>query len=249
MTYLELVQRLSRQCGEIRSIPTLVGATGLTRRYAEWIADAWHDLQNVAGWRWMRRSWTLDLAGVAEPVFLYRPDQVIDDIDNLPISRFQSWRIRGRDDPPRIRRLGGDGEAQFTSTFMSFIEWGAWKSVYQYGTPYRGYPVHISIDPQNNLAIAPSPNDGAMYRVEGDYYAGPMVFTLDEEAGEDIDNQEPDMPSQFHMLIVYDAMVHYGYQRIAQETVEEGVAYGNTIRDQLESSQSDPIQIAGPLVR
>lgn len=61
-----------------------------------------------------------------------------------------------------------------------------------------GQPRWWSVSPAGQLLIAPAPDSG-LYSIEADYWARPTELLLDDD--------EPDMPAQFHMLIVWRALL------------------------------------------
>ena len=72
MTYLEIVNRLARKVGYGHRITTLSPPednplSGIELDFAEWVNDAWRDIQNKVGWRWMRKSFTLTIQRTPDP--------------------------------------------------------------------------------------------------------------------------------------------------------------------------------------
>ena len=53
-TYLEMVQKAIRKSGAKVDAPTtIVGATGITELFVEWVQDAWKEIQlEHLGWKW-----------------------------------------------------------------------------------------------------------------------------------------------------------------------------------------------------
>ncbi len=77
-----------------------------------------------------------------------------------------------------------------------------WRNRYQYGAlrQTETRPFEMTITPNKSIGLGPFPVDG--YTVMGDYFTVPAYMT----ANGDI----PAMPVQFHMAIVYKALISYG---------------------------------------
>ena len=150
------------------------------------------------------------------------------------IARFKRWRIMDRNDPPKIY-LTSAGVG--TQTWLTYLDWDDFKAIYRIGTQNSGYPAHIAIDPQKNLILGPAPND--IYTVTGDFVRGAQVLSANDD--------EPDMPSDYHDLIVYEAMQDYGYFESAPEVLARGKELAMTLTRQLEADQLPMFRMAGPL--
>ena len=271
MTYLEMVQRLARQCGDRRPISTLEQPRGIVVDYIDWINDAWRNIQNVGTWRWMRRQAYVPVSSVSGVVPW---GDAVDVETGRFIERFQQWRIRDYEDPPRVveitagildgsgrvyqvfapvdeddpenqqtvlvadYRFLGDGFG--TESYLAPIEWGDYKAIYQAGSQHKGFPHLVAVSPDNSLAFGPKPSDGSAYRARTDYYEAPQDLVNETDV--------PNMPDQFHMLIVYDAMLNYGYSRVATEVLEASTVFSTPMLNQLRASQADPVRLGGPLI-
>jgi|ERR1700741_421953 len=86
--------------------------------------------------------------------------------------------------------------------FMSYRDYDIWRDIYQYGSlrQTQTRPYEMTITPDKSIGLGPFPISG--YTVVGDYFTVPSYMT----ANTDI----PAMPTQFHMAIVYKALVSYG---------------------------------------
>jgi hypothetical protein len=74
-------------------------------------------------------------------------------------------------------------------------------------------PVVIAVGPDQSLCLGPPPN--ALYTITADYFVAPteMVADTDIPAG---------LPTRFHMLIVYRAMMKYAGFESAPEVYQRG---------------------------
>jgi len=96
--------------------------------------------------------------------------------------------------------------------FMSYCEYDRWRNAYEYGAlrQVATRPIEITITPQLNLAFGPIAASG--YTVVGDYYKVPTELVSNTDT--------PELPSQFHLAIVYKAMLAYGMYESASEVVQ-----------------------------
>jgi hypothetical protein len=131
-----------------------------------------------------------------------------------------------------LTSTGVSGEGQ-----LIWLEWDYFRRMYRYGTQNDGIPVHVSKDPTGKFCLGPKPN--AVYTIEGDYQIGPQVMTADAD--------EPEMPSRFHRLIVYEALSRYGGHRAAPEAIMRANAEGGVLRAALELDQLPDMEAGPPL--
>lgn len=99
--------------------------------------------------------------------------------------------------------------------YLDPITFDAWRNGYAYGAQrlVRTRPIAIAVGPDRSLCLGPFPNGD--YTITGDYYVAPsdMVSDTDVPIG---------LPLEFHMLIVYGAMIKYGQYESAQEVYSRG---------------------------
>ena len=101
-----------------------------------------------------------------------------------------------------------------SEVFMDFIHYDTWRDSYMYGamrnTTTR--PLQMSISPAKAIVLGPPPTAG--YTITGDYFTAPLEMTLDADT--------PSLPAQYHMAIVYRAMMSYGGYESAPEVYQRG---------------------------
>lgn len=231
MNYLELVQRLRQETGYANAGPTSVaGQTGDHARSVSWIADAYTDLQNRHYWRWMRKGFTLNTSSGTDS---YDYTSCIDTPTGVAISRFRRWVMDARNPMKCYLASSGSG-AEY---WLTPVAWDYFRTVFQIGDQAAGAPSHITIDPNDNIVLGPTPND--TYVVVGEYHRSSQVLS---------DNADvPEMPSDFHMAIVYQAMEDHGLFESATEIIVRGQRkYRRMIRN-LEQTQTPRMRKAGPL--
>lgn len=231
-TFLQLAQILRRKVGGTGTGPSAVTSqTGEDERYVEDIAEAYTEIQNRCHWRWLRHGFTVNTVA-DDDVYAY--GDCTDTTTSSAITRFGSWRFRDRNDPPKIY-LTSSGVG--TQRWLIWVPWEDFKEIYRIGTQNSGSPVHVSIDPQDNIVIGPAPND--VYTITGDYIRSAQVLAADGDI--------PEMPTQFHMLVVYRAMEEYaGYEGSADDKMRS-IKKGQRLMRQLERNQRPKMRLSGPM--
>jgi len=226
-TFLQLAQRLRQETGVPGVGPTTVtGNIGELQRLISWTQDAWRSIQSKhQNWRWMRRSFTVTTTtGVSE----YASGAATDTTDAALISRFSRWIVHDDYGLPTFTiyttALGVANERR-----MVYMHWDYFRTIYRLGTQTNGTPAHFSITPANKIALGPAP-DATGYTVKGDYQMSAQELVADATT--------PDMPTRFHMLIVYGAMLKYaGYEAAgdvyAIADKEYGKMMGTLLADQI----------------
>jgi len=197
MTFLELCRRVAKESGTIpgsNQPATVTAQTGRLGKVVDWVATAWDDIQRRrADWLWMQDEFSGEtLSGIPS----YAPDGA-----EIGLTRFAEWRVRrytGSDSDITIYRTASGVEDE---RGMLWLPYETFRRQYMRGAAslVTGYPAYVTIEPNRNLRLHPIP-DGA-YTIKGRYEKSPQ--TLSEDA------HVPEMPSQFHMLIVWEALTRY----------------------------------------
>jgi hypothetical protein len=222
-----LVQDAVRECDISGPPPTTV----LTQpkeidRVVNWVADAYTELQSLRqNWRWLRSRFTLNTAPNDDT---YAGTDCTDSRTGTPITRFSRWWMRNELDEPGITRyLASAGVAG--EVWLVPLEWSTFRRIYRRGvqTLARSNPVHVTVDPQNNLCLGPNPND--IYTIQGEYQMSAQVLAANADV--------PEMPAQFHRLIVYKAMLKYAFFESAPEVKQRAEGEARTMLSDLEENQ------------
>jgi len=225
-TYLQLSQDLRREAGITSSsgdTPTsVVNQTGELRRVVEWAKKSWTEIQNRhTNWRWMRRQFTVNTVADTDE---YASADCTDVDDASSISRFSHWWTHDLTDPPKCY-LSADGVgAEYR---LNYIRLEDFRRLYKFGSGQSGRPAHISVDHKNQIVLGPNPDD--VYVVTGDYQRSAQIFSAD--------NDTPEMPTQFHDLIVWYALEHYAYHEAATDSLMQAKKSGKRMLRQLEANQ------------
>lgn len=235
-TYLSGSVDLRRECGMSGTGPAAVtGQTGDLERIVEWYAQAYTEIQNRhQDWLWLRSTFTVDTTA-SDDTYAY--GDVTDSRLSALITRFRRWWLYDVDGFPNVRSYltsaGVSGEK-----YLLPLPWAAFRDLYKRGTQTNNAPVHITVDPQRNLVLGPKPN--GIYTITGEYQMSAQVLAADGDT--------PEMPSDYHQLIVYEAMKKYGAFNSAPDVSSRGITEGNKLMRQLEGNQRPECGLAGPLV-
>lgn len=236
MTFLELVQRLRQEAGLPGTGPsTVTGQVGRLKELVDWTAQAYVDIQQdrQGQWKWLRRPFTFDTTA-SDGIYAF--GDVTDTLAGTAITRFSKWRIKDRLIPPKIYlQSAGVG----TQRWLHYMGYEPHQLLYSIGTQNNGAPAYITIDPQDNIVLGPVPND--VYTITGEYLRGPQTLAADGE--------EPEMPEQFHMAIVFRALIEYGYDQVAEEKLLRAERRHAEIQNKLSMNQGEHMRfrMAGPL--
>lgn len=234
-TFLQISQGVCRECGIAGgdTVPSAVlSQTGELQRVVSWVIQAWREIQNRHNdWRWMRAGFTVDTASGDDS---YAYGDCTDIITSAAITRFGRWLLNDPSDPPK-RYLTASGVG--VEGWLSYVDWNGFKSLYRIGTQTNSAPAWIAIDPQNNLVFGPKPDD--IYTVSGDYQRSAQVLAADGDT--------PEMPEQFHDLIMYRAMEKYALYESANEVLIRAQHEANRMMRQLEANQLPAMFWPGPM--
>ncbi len=227
MNFVNLVGRLRRKCRVVGANPsTLANQPEEINRLADWINEAWMDIQlTKSDWTWMRASFSF---ATVNGQTAYTPAQA-----GIAANSFANWK---RDSVRSYVTSAGVG----TELAMGYRDYESWRDLYLMGANRNnfGRPMEISITPDKQLALGPLGATG--YTVTGDYYTVATELVADTDT--------PALPSQFHMAIVYKAMTLYGASEAAQEVYQEGDSAYRRMMSRLTIDRLPEITLGGALV-
>lgn len=221
MTFLQIFQRLWRECDVAGTAPTtVVGQTGEGLRLKEWASQAFVDLQNKRpNWEWMRTTKSFDTVA---------SQQSYDITTDLSLTDFASWK---KDSFRIYLKSAGVGN----EILLPYYEYNFFRNYWELGiqTTNESRPIAISAKPDKDLVFGPVPD--AVYTVTGEYYKTATELSLDADT--------PELPDRFHMLIVYLAMMDYGGFEAAAEVYERGRVKSREMMNKLEIDQLPEITL------
>ena len=206
MNFLATCQRAARECGVSGSGPsTVVNQTGELGRIVNWCATANQDIEAAhADWMFLRLTMTPFVTVAGQPIYPFGTGA---GTVGILADSFGKWAR----DTFRCFPTATGNTAEMP---MEYWEYEQWRDAYQFGANrlVRTRPAVITITPEQFIGLGPYPDVG--YTITGDYYRAPILLALDADI--------PSLPVQFHMLIVYKAMMFYGQYEAAPEVYDRG---------------------------
>lgn len=194
MQYIDLVNRAKSEAGRSGGdLATVVGATGDDLQLCNWVAAAWDRIQRISQeWAWMRAS---ILASITASQVTQDPavDMLVQPANTAPLTDFRSFFPETEDyqvtllDPATPEDEGP----------LAFIEYPEFRARFVVGVHDAGRPRYWSVSPANKMLLGPTPD--MVYHVRFDYRTAPTDLALDADV--------PTMPSEYHMAIVWNALL------------------------------------------
>ncbi len=238
MTYLTLCVATRQECRVAGTGPTTVtGQVGVLKEIVDWVAKAYEDIQRRhQSWRWLRSGFTVNTVASTDT---YAYGDCTDTTSLLAISRFSRWLALDDNGCSNVTcyltSTGVGGEVP-----LIHLTWSEFREIYMRGiqTTLTSQPVHFTVDPLNRLKLGPNPS--GTYTIKGEYQKSPQALTADADV--------PELPAQFHDLIMYRAMEKYGASNNAVEVYQRGGLEGNALMSALELDQLPAMRVAGAMV-
>lgn len=242
MNYLQLTNRLIGECGSgLGTLATLVSpAAGEATRMIDWVADAWNEIQiEQYSWDWARPQITFTTTNQLQR---YTPAAIfaagLNEVTGAPLTglTLQQWTkksFRG------WRTSIGYPDEQI----INFMDWDDFRNIYYYATQHTNYarPVIVSVAPDKSLWFGPIPDQatgpGDSYTIACECWLAPQVLAVDADT--------PLMPPQYHMAIVYRAMMAYAGYESAPEVFARGKSLYDEMMNKLYVDQL-PVMVSGP---
>lgn len=229
MNFLALCQSLVEKAGISGSITTTVSQTGEMLRVVNWVNEAWFDLQlKRTHWDWMRYDFTLQTVALQRS---YAPADCTDVESNAAIANFSKWHK----DTFRIFKTSVGKQSE---TPLEELPYLVFRDTYQLGQEQVGPPDSFAVRPRGKLLLlGPIPDD--VYTVYGEYQRSATHLSGDAD--------EPDLPAQYHMLIVHLAREKYATYENAPEVLAEASADADRLFSALSETQTEDVTLGDPL--
>jgi hypothetical protein len=237
-TFLQLCQRLRQETGltsASASTPTTVVAqSGQLKELVDWAASAYTDIQTRHhNWRWLRHRFTFNTTA-SDDTYAY--GDVTDSTSGIAIARFSRWWELDDDGYSNVKTYLTSGVVS-GEHYLNFLPWNAFRDMYKRGTQNNNAPVHFTVDPQNQILLGPKPD--AIYTVTGEFQRSAQTLALDADT--------PEMPADYHMLVVWNALLDYAGKVAAPEVFTRAQAKASPILRMLEVNQLPEISFGGTL--
>ena len=228
MNFLLLCQRLRQEAGLTGSGPTTtVGQTGISKQVVDWINSAYIDvLSQHSNWQFMQESFSFET--VASQREYSVAETGLTDLEKWKVDDYGSFRVY----------LTSSGVAN--EQYMYPILWDDYRQMYLYGATRtaEGLPSYFSIQPDNGINFYLVPD--AAYTITGEYFKTPTELSGNTDI--------PIIPTQFHMIIVWRALMFYAGFDAANEKYAMGKNEYNKLLMRLEIDRLPKMTFGGPLV-
>lgn len=228
MNFLELAKRLVVEAGISGNGPaSVINQTGEMKRVVGWICSAYEDLQLThEDWFFLRGTFSF----VTTPdKFRYTPVEAGITHPVMGTSRFLGWDINSM-------AISNTGEAHDQS-LLNFISYQQYRDHYLQSVMTSSRPLVISVSPSLELLLGDKPNRG--YTITGEYYKKPQILVNNIDV--------PELPSQYHMAIVYRALMLYARFEAAGEIYQDAEMNYKRFLNKIRRNQLPKIDIADAL--
>ena len=232
-TFLQLCQDTVQESGTIQGDnqpSTVSNQSGRLADFVRWVADAWTDVQNQhPGWLWMRGEFEEDITSAASQY---------DAVADFGLARWADWITHDKDGCPAVSMFKTSVGASDEMPLM-WRSWDEFRRTCLFGVnrTRSGRPSIYTVDTSRRLVFWPEPD--ATYTVRGPYRKGPQALLANSDT--------PEMPSRFHKLIVYAALLKAGtYDEAMNQFPLWTVEYRKRMSE-LELDQLPALEMSGPL--
>ena len=227
MNLLALAQRLHRE--SLRSGAGPVAISGSTKellRLFDWISDAWYDLQVEArDWKWMRREADAALV-IGQHTYT---------ASALGLTSFRRWLSPSDERAARVYPVATPSSV----TRLAFVaSYDLFVARYIDVPTQNGAPQHWTISPNEAVVLAPAPVVACRFKAA--YLSAPYRLVVETDA--------PDMPEDFHMLLVWRALMELASTDAASEVYVRAKANHDAIRSELLSDQGPQWALRGRVI-
>jgi hypothetical protein len=201
MTKLELCKRLRQEASISGDGPaSTLNQTGEMLRLVNWIEQAYEEIQNMRQ-DWLFRTKEFSFQTISGQKIYPKTYGGYTDIRDWKPNSFRVYTTAtGIYDEQWLRYL------DYNTHFRDYRDFGA-------ASTQTGRPFDFSIKPDKSLVLFPIP-DATGYTVKGQYYSTPHQMVTDID--------EPIIPEQYQLIIVWKALQEYGFYESAQECIARG---------------------------
>ena len=210
--FVTLTQELRQIAGLSGTGPAdVASATGLELQLVRHVRDAWLAIQTVhKDWKWMWKEYEIPSPGSGPLQTIGNTtDYILTDVRKFWTNTFISYKTSlGTTDRQR----------------MTFVPWEAYRRRYAVANVTASRPIQCTRMPNGNLRVY-KPDD--IYSIEFEIQKRAQVLLVNADI--------PDIPADYHPLIIYEALKIFGKAHDAPELIklaeEEGGSEGGEGRN------------------
>lgn len=223
MDFLTLARRLVTEAGISGNGPSSVlNQSGEMKRVVGWIQSAYDDIQlHRVDWYWLRGDFSFTTTAGK---FRYSPAEA------GILTRFANWDFNSM-------AVSTDVSSNDKS-LLSFVSYQQYRDHYLQSVMTSSRPLVVAASPKLELLIGDKPDRG--YLITGEYFKTPQQLTANDSV--------PELPAQFHMAIVYRALMHYARFEAAGEIYQDAEMNYKRFLRKIERNQMPDIELADTLV-
>lgn len=198
--FLELARETRALSGIGGTGPASVAsASGIEARIVNYVKNAWIDIQShPKKWKWMWGRYLAPAPGGA-------PLQTILNVREYPLTGVKSVRVNSF---RSYLTATGVSDRQR----MSWMPWADFEASTGVVDESADRPIRVTRDPSGQLVLFPKAD--AVYSIEFEYFKTAQVLVADDDI--------PNLPIDFHQLIVYEALKRFGKAEDAPEIIKFG---------------------------
>jgi len=221
MNLLAMAQRVKRESGRAgESLTAVATAVGEDLDVVRWVVDAWTEIQQMPyNWAWMRDSILGNLvinASAHSPISLGATNCS----HFVPVSNDYS--------PTVYDSTNTNAEWE-----LEWCRYEVFRSRFIVGPQTSAAPQYWSIAPSGDFLVGPAPALST-YVLRADYVQSPIELAADLD--------EPAMPSDFHMMVVWKAIMHAGASDAASDVWSRASSEFDRLLDRLIDRQGEKIR-------
>lgn len=199
MDFLALCKRARYEAGISGDGPsTVLNQSGQLGRVVNWVAEAWRDIQLMRpNWLFMHSEFTLNTVAATRDYLA--SDYAITDLKLWDTGSFLIYKTA----------TGVSDQNE-----LIYLPYKRWRSEYRVRMDDRAdeRPILFTILPDNKIRFEPRPDD--IYTIEGEYKRTTQLFAADTDV-------PTNLPDDFHMAIVWQALTYYGFYENAPEVLDQ----------------------------
>lgn len=193
MNFLEIVQRLAREC-DVGAPTSVVDQEGENERLVGWAQSAYQDIcKKHRNWKFLRSAFTVDTVADTQA---YLPTACTDNdalSAAITAADFSHWWTR-------TFRIYKSSEGVATQRWIPYRSHGYFRDKWLIASPAAAFPSEFTERPRDKAILLGAKPD-AVYVLTGEYQRRAPVLALDAN--------EPLFHEEHHEIIVWFAIIRY----------------------------------------